>query len=317
MTDSDPPIPADPDPTTPTSAPVPSGAGAVRPAGPGLHVVSTPIGAARDVTLRALDVLASADLLLAEDTRTLRRLLEIHGLRLGGRPLWAYHDHNGARMRPRVLAALAEGRSVALVSDAGTPLVADPGFQLVRAAIAEGHPVHAAPGASALLTALAVAGLPTDRFAFLGFVPGQAGARSRFLHEALALPMTVVLYESPHRVHRTLSECADIAEERPAALCRELTKRHEEVIRGSLGGIVATIAGQAVKGEVVLVIGGATAADAAPGVADLDGALRVALARDSLREAVDMVAARFSLPRRQVYQRALSLRDAAETEDDE
>jgi 16S rRNA (cytidine1402-2'-O)-methyltransferase len=287
-----------------------------RGAEPGLHVVSTPIGAARDITLRALDILATADLLLAEDTRSLRRLMEIHGLRLAGRPLWSYHDHNGARMRPRVLAALAQGKAVALVSDAGTPLVADPGFQLVRAAIDAGHPARAAPGASALLAALAVAGLPTDRFAFLGFAPTQGGARSRFLAEALALPMTVVIYESPRRVHRLLGECAQNAGERPAALCRELTKRHEEVIRGSLTEIVGAIAGREVKGEVVMVIGGAPASAAVAGDDALEAALREALSRDSLRVAVDMVAQQLGLPRRQVYQRALTLRSVPEEEEE-
>jgi 16S rRNA (cytidine1402-2'-O)-methyltransferase len=276
----------------------------------GLHVVSTPIGAARDITLRALDILGGADLLLAEDTRSLRRLMEIHGLRLGGRPLWAYHDHNGAQMRPRVLAALEQGRSVALVSDAGTPLVADPGFQLVRAVVAAGHAVRAAPGASAVLTALAVAGLPTDRFAFLGFAPTPAGARGRFLAEALALPMTSVIYESPRRIHRLLADCCESGgADRPAALCRELTKKFEEVIRGTVADILSAIEGRELKGEIVLVLG-PSLAPVVVGAADLDAALGEALEQDSLRVAVDAVATRLGMARREVYQRALALRNA-------
>lgn len=276
---------------------------------PGLHIVSTPIGAARDITLNALDILGAAEVLLAEDTRSLRRLMEIHGVRLGGRALWAYHDHNGAQMRPRVLTALAQGRSVALVSEAGTPLVADPGFQMVRAAIEAGHPVRAAPGASALLAALAVAGLPTDRFAFLGFAPTTAGARLRFLAEVLALPMTGVIYESPRRVHRLLGDCCDSGGgDRQMALCRELTKKFEEVIRGTVSEVAAAIAGRDLKGEVVVVLGPAPSAPDAS-EADVDALLIPALATASLRAAVDAVAAQVGLPRRDVYQRALALRD--------
>ena len=282
-----------------------------RPVAPGLHMVSTPIGAARDITLRALDILAGADVLAAEDTRSLRRLLEIHGIRLGTRPLLAYHDHNGAQMRPRILAALAAGQSVAYASEAGTPLVADPGYQLAREAIAAGHAVLAAPGASAVLAALAVAGLPSDRFCFLGFAPSQAGARRSFLAEAAAIPATLVFYESPKRIHRFLAEAAEaLGGERRCALCRELTKRFEEVIRGTLAEVAEAIAGREIKGEIVLLVDRAGAESGHDG-ADLDAALSDLLTRHSLREAVDMLAAARSLPRRQVYQRALALsRDA-------
>ena len=152
-----------------------------RPIAPGLHLVATPIGAARDITLRALDILAGADVLAAEDTRTLRHLMEIHGIPLGGRPMIAYHDHNGAAARPRLIGLLKEGKSVAYASEAGTPLVADPGYQLARSAIAEGIDVLAAPGASAVLCALTVSGLPSDRFTFLGFLPPKSTARKRML----------------------------------------------------------------------------------------------------------------------------------------
>ena len=167
---------------------------------PGLYFIATPIGAARDITLRALDLLAAADVLVAEDTRTLRHLMDIHGVALGPRPLWAYHDHNGAEVRPRILAALSEGRSVVYASEAGTPLVADPGFQLGRAAIAAGYAVTAAPGPSAVLAALTVSGLPSDRFLFAGFPPATGAARRTWLAEFAQVPATLIFYESPNRV---------------------------------------------------------------------------------------------------------------------
>jgi len=280
---------------------------------PGLHILSTPIGAARDITLRALDILAQADVLAAEDTRSLRRLMEIHGVRLGDRPLWAYHDHNGLKMRPKIMAALAEGRSVAYASEAGTPLVADPGYQLTRAAIDAGHPVLAAPGASAVLAALAVGGLPTDRFCFMGFAPPQAAARRQFLADAAQIPATLVFYESPKRVHRMLSELQDaLGEERECALCRELTKRFEEVVRGSLAAVAQAISGRDLKGEIVILVdrGRKVAED----TVDLEAVLRTALGNHSLREAVDMVAAARGLPRRRVYQLALELERQGEQE---
>ena len=277
---------------------------------PGLHLIATPIGAARDITLRALDILASADVLAAEDTRSLRHLMEIHGVALGGRPLLAYHDHNGAAMRPRILAVLAEGRSVAYASEAGTPLVADPGYQLARAVVAAGHVLRAAPGPSAVLAALAVSGLPTDRFLFAGFPPATAGARAAFLTELATVPATVVLFESPKRVSRTLMELSEsFGAGREAAVCRELTKRFEEVTRGTLGSLVADFAGRDVKGEIVLVIG--RPLPVVLGEADVDAALRAALARQTVKAATAEVAASLGLPRREVYQRALRI--AAET----
>lgn len=278
---------------------------------PGLHLVATPIGAARDITLRALDILAGAEVLAAEDTRTLRRLLEIHGIPLAGRPLLAYHDHNGDAARPRLLAALAEGKSVAYASEAGTPLVADPGLKLARAAIAAGQRVLAAPGASAVLAALSVAGLPTDRFLFAGFPPAAAGARKTWLAELAAVPATLVIYESPKRVNRTLVELCEIfGTERDMALCRELTKRFEEVIRGSIGDVTGRLAGQELRGEIVLVIdrGAALIADER----DIETALRLALAQPDVRvkEVAAEMATRFGLPRRDIYQMALRLMEA-------
>lgn len=279
--------------------------GETGPLAPGLYMVATPIGAARDITLRALDILATADVLAAEDTRTLRHLMEIHGLSPGERPLLAYHDHNGPRMRPRLLAALAEGKSVAYASEAGTPLIADPGFQLGRAAIEAGHKVLAAPGASAVLAALTVSGLPTDRFLFAGFAPPQAGARARFLEELAKIPATVVLYESPKRIHRILGELVEIVgKEREAAVCRELTKRFEEVRRGTLADLVAWSENQVIRGEIVLLLD--RARGSAGDLAGLEDALTKALRTMTRKDAVAAVAEDLGLPRRVVYQAALA-----------
>ncbi|GHD98956.1 ribosomal RNA small subunit methyltransferase I [Allgaiera indica] len=288
------------------STPGPGARPGARPVPAGLHLIATPIGAARDITLHALDLLAGADVLAAEDTRTLRKLMEIHGLSPGARPLIAYHDHNGARARPGLMRALAEGRSVVYASEAGTPLVADPGYQLVRAALAEGHPVHAAPGPSAVLAALAVSGLPTDRFLFAGFPPASGAARARWLAELAPVQATLVLYESPKRVHKLLTESMKhLGNGRQAAVCRELTKRFETVTRGTLAELAEAFAGKPVKGEIVVVV---DRPDAAPaGVEDLEEALRAALARVSLKDAVAEVAAALGVPRREVYQAALKL----------
>jgi 16S rRNA (cytidine1402-2'-O)-methyltransferase len=206
--------------------------------------VSVPIGAARDITLRALDLLAGADVLAAEDTRTLRHLMEIHGIALAGRPLLACHDHNEAQVVPKVLAALRAGKSVAYAPEAGTPLVSDPGFGLARAAAAEGFAVLAAPGASAVLAALAVSGLPSDRFLFAGFPPAAQGERARFLAELAPVRATLVLYESPRRIGRLLAEAAAaLGPDRQAAVCRELTKRFEEVTRGTLATLAEGFSG--------------------------------------------------------------------------
>lgn len=280
----------------------------------GLYFVATPIGAARDITLRALDILATAEVLAAEDSRTLRHLMEIHAIPLGGRRIVAYHDHNGPEARPQLLAALAEGRSVAYASEAGTPLVADPGYQLARAAIAAGHKVIAAPGPSAVLAALTVSGLPTDRFLFAGFPPPAEAARRSFLAELGAVPATLVLYESPKRVHRTLADLVQsLGGDRKAAVCRELTKRFEEVVRGPLAELADHFAGREVKGEIVLVIDRAGAA--AAGEADVEAALRAALAGHSLKDAVALVAGAHGLPRREVYRRALALETGDEADD--
>jgi len=278
----------------------------LRPVPPGLHLLATPIGAARDITLRALDVLAGADVLAAEDTRTLRHLMEIHGIALNGRPLIAYHDHNGQVVRPRLLRALKEGRSVAYAPEAGTPLIADPGFQLARAAIAEGLAVLAAPGPSAVLAALTVSGLPSDRFLFAGFPPTGAGDRARFLAELGQVPATLILYESPKRINRLLTEMADtFGKDRPAAVCRELTKRFEDVSRGTLGELAEAFAGRTVKGEIVVLVD--RPGDRVVDAESIRVALRDALGHGSVKDAAARVAAALNLPRRDVYRMALQL----------
>ncbi|QDL93499.1 16S rRNA (cytidine(1402)-2'-O)-methyltransferase [Paroceanicella profunda] len=274
---------------------------------PGLYLVATPIGTADDITLRALDILARADLLAAEDTRRARHLMDIHGIPLAGRRVIPYHDHNGPEQRPHIMARLAEGASVAYVSDAGTPLIADPGYRLAGDAIAAGHEVIAAPGASAVLVALTLAGLPTDRFLFGGFPPVKEAARIRFLTEFARVPATLVFYESPRRSAATLAAMADVfGADRPAAFCRELTKKFEEVRRAPLGDLAAAIAeGPDPRGEVVLVVGPPLPRPTGP--EELDAALREALEDMSVKDAARSVAEATGLPRRDVYARALAL----------
>ena len=275
---------------------------------PGLHFVSTPIGAARDITLRALDILAAADVLAAEDTRTLRHLMEIHGLAVGGRPLIAYHDHNGEAVRPRLIALLTQGKSVAYASEAGTPLVADPGFQLARAAIAEGLTVLAAPGPSAVLCALSVSGLPSDRFMFAGFLPNKRAARKTVLNELKDVPCSLIVYETARRITASLADMRDmLGDNRQAAVCRELTKKFEEVTRGTLAELASSFAMREVKGEIVVVID--RAAVSAAGHDTVKMALKQAMQTLSLKDAVALVAEDLNLPKREVYQMALVLED--------
>ncbi len=272
----------------------------------GLYLVATPIGSARDMTLRGLDILRDADMLAAEDTRQARKLLEIHGVALDGRPLVPYHDHNGAQMRPRILAALEEGKAVAYVSDAGTPLIADPGYRLSEAVIAAGLPVTSAPGASALLAALSVAGMPTDRFLFAGFSPPKAGARTAFLTGWAAVPATLVFYESPRRLGACLAAMAEVfGAERRVAVCRELTKKFEEVRRGNLAEMSALYADAPPKGEIVIVVAPPEALVASE--ANIDTALLSALKSGSVRDAAAEVAEALGLPRKRAYARALEL----------
>lgn len=272
---------------------------------PGLYFLATPIGTARDITLRALDVLASADVLAAEDTRSLRHLMEIHGVPLNGRRVLSYHDHSAQGARAKLLAALGEGKSVAYASEAGMPLIADPGYDLARDAAQAGHKVTAAPGPSAVLTALTLGGLPTDAFFFAGFLPSAKGARRTRLSDLRDIPGTLVFYESPKRIAQTLADAAEILGDRPAALARELTKKFEEVRRASLVELAADLAQAPVKGEIVLLVDRKHSENISD--SDLEQELQTALEMHSVRDAADLVAKAHNLPRRQVYQAALKL----------
>ncbi|MBU2359619.1 16S rRNA (cytidine(1402)-2'-O)-methyltransferase [Loktanella sp. M215] len=278
----------------------------IRPLSAGLYLVATPIGSARDITLRALDILASCDVIAAEDTRTARKLMEIHGVPLGKRPVVAFHDHSGAGQIARLVADVAAGKAVACVSEAGTPLIADPGFELALAVRDAGLPVTAAPGASAVLTALAVGGLPTDRFAFVGFLSAAAAQRATQLADLRDMPFTLVIYESPKRVHALLNAaCEVLGGDREAVVCRELTKKFEEVTRGTLQSLADDFDGRAVKGEIVVLIGRVGAQTVSDG--DVETALRDAMVTMRIKDAATAVAGALGLPRRQVYQTALGL----------
>jgi len=270
----------------------------------GLHLVATPIGNLGDITLRALQTLAGVDLIACEDTRITRRLTERYGIAV---ELAAYHEHNAAAARPKILQRLAEGGSVALVSDAGTPLVSDPGFKLVREACAAGHPVVALPGPSSVLAALSVAGLPTDRFFFEGFLPAKSAARRARLTELARIDATLVVFESGNRVQDTLADLAAIMGARDAAICRELTKLHEEITRAKLSELAEQADSLETRGEFVLVIG-PPPADAQVLTAEaLDELLREALADHSVKDAVAHAVELSGRPRREVYARALEL----------
>ena len=286
------------------SRPPAGAAQSLKPFAPGLYLVATPIGNARDVTLRALDLLAAADVVACEDTRVTAKLLAIHGL---SRPLFAYHDHNALRAGPVLIERLKRGEIVALCSDAGTPLVSDPGFGLVREALAEGLPVTALPGASAALAALTLSGLPAERFLFAGFLPPKQAARRRTLAELAAVPATLLFYESPNRLADSLADMAAVLGPRPAAMARELTKLFEEVRRAPLDALAAHYAEAGPpRGEVVIAVGPPEAAPA--GDEEVDDALREALAGMSLSEAAAAVALATGRPRREVYARALALK---------
>ena len=272
-----------------------------RPLTAGLYLLATPIGAARDITLRALDILATADMLAAEDTRTLRHLMEIHGIPLNGRPLIAVHDHNETATSPRLLRAMTEGKSVAYASEAGTPMVSDPGFPLTRATIAAGLPVIVAPGPSAALCALTVSGLPSDRFLFAGFAPATAAARRSFLEELRDVDATLILYESPRRIKQLLKElCQTLGEMRQTAICRELTKRFEEITRGTLAEVSEAYADRNMKGEIVVLVDRGRAEKT--NTNDWQEALDRALSQMSVKDAAGMVAKAYNLSRRDVYQ---------------
>jgi len=272
---------------------------------PGLHLVATPIGNLRDITLRALEVLAAADLIACEDSRVSRKLLDHYGITT---PLTPYHDHNAAATRPKLLARLAAGAAVALVSDAGTPLISDPGFKLAREAREAGHAVTALPGPSAALAALAVCGLPTDRFFFEGFLPPKQGQRRARITELARVPATLVLFETGPRIAAALADLTAGLGPREAAVCRELTKLHEEVRRGGLETLARHYAAaDPPRGEIVVVLAPPAAGEDSANAADVETLLRQALGRLSVKEAVSEIATVTGRPRREVYRRALAL----------
>lgn len=272
---------------------------------PGLYLVATPIGAARDITLRALDVLNSAEILAAEDTRTLRHLMDIHGIPLRGRRMIAYHDHSSDRDRRHLLDLLGNGASVAYASEAGTPLVADPGYKLAREAGETGASVHAVPGASAMLAALSVSGLPSDRFLFAGFPPTTEGARRQWLGDLAKADATTILYESPRRVKDLLEKLCETEGERGIALCRELTKKFEQIMRGTVQQVLENLPQDSLRGEIVLVLDRARPREI--GEVEIQAALRGLLDEFSVKDAAAQVAAQLGLARRDVYQLALKM----------
>jgi 16S rRNA (cytidine1402-2'-O)-methyltransferase len=277
----------------------------VRQLAAGLYLVATPIGNLGDVTLRGLETLAAADLIACEDTRVTGKLLDRYGIKV---PLTPYHEHNATTARPKLLRRLQEGAAVALVSDAGTPLISDPGYKLVRAAQAEGYTVTAVPGASSVLAALSVAGLPTDRFFFEGFLPAKQAARRERIALMARLPATLVLFETGPRLAAALADLADVMSAREATICRELTKLHEEVRRGALATLAAHYAeGGETRGEFVVVIAPPDENAQAPSAEDIDNLLRQTIGKISLKDAVASVADATGQPRRDIYRRALEL----------
>jgi 16S rRNA (cytidine1402-2'-O)-methyltransferase len=279
----------------------------------GLYVVSTPIGNLRDITLRALDILASVDVVCAEDTRVAGKLLSAFGVSARLRP---YHDHNAAQARPQLLTELAGGARIALVSDAGTPLVSDPGYKLVREAVAQGIVVTAIPGASAPLAGLAVSGLPTDRFMFVGFPPPKSTARRKFFADLKDARATLILFEGASRLAASLADMADVLGAREAVVARELTKKFEEARRGSLAELAAHYDSEGPpRGEIVVLVG-PPAGDGEPDAGALDAAILAADASRPLKDIAAEIAEKLGLKRRDVYERALELR-ASQTSDDE
>jgi 16S rRNA (cytidine1402-2'-O)-methyltransferase len=271
-------------------------------------VVATPIGNMGDITIRALAALAAADTVLCEDTRTSGKLMERFAIKTRLQP---YHEHNAQKVRPEILARLEQGATIALISDAGMPLVSDPGYRLVKEAAERGIPVTACPGASAVLTGLALSGLPTDRFLFAGFLPQKQGERRRLLAEFAHLKATLIFFESPHRIIDTLHDLSTALPGRTVAVTRELTKLHEEVLRGTAAEIAAQLEARAsVKGEITLLVGPPQEEDAVS-EEDLDAAITEALADMPASKAASEIARRFNLNRQDIYQRILARKDGA------
>jgi 16S rRNA (cytidine1402-2'-O)-methyltransferase len=279
----------------------------------GLHLVATPIGNLGDITLRALETLAGVDIIACEDTRITRRLTERYAIAATLKP---YHEHNAAQARPKILQLLGQGASIALVSDAGTPLISDPGFKLVREACAAGHAVTALPGPSAVLSALAVAALPTDRFFFEGFLPSKAAARRARLAELARIDATLVMFESGNRVQDTLAGLADIMGGRDGAICREMTKMHEDIRRAPVAELALSAATLETRGEFVLVIGPPPQDAQLMAGNELDALLRSQLQRGSVKDAVAHAVELSGRPRREIYARALELAGMADAKGD-
>ena len=278
---------------------------------PGLYFVSTPIGSARDITLRALDILANADVLAAEDTRTLKKLLDIHGIYLNNRSLISYHDHNGSKARPKLLAYLENGKSVAYASEAGTPLIADPGFSLLSEVLSLENNVTSAPGPCALIAALTVSGLPTDKFYFEGFLPNNKSQRESKFHGLKPYRGTLIFYESAKRLTDTLVKAAEVfGVDRQGVVCRELTKKFEDIKRGSLKELSEFYCDTNIKGEVVLLISGAGNPDI--DWVEIEQNLKDALKSLSLKDSAEAVALAFNVPRREVYQLALQIKNGGD-----
>ncbi|MGC2409808.1 MAG: 16S rRNA (cytidine(1402)-2'-O)-methyltransferase [Methyloceanibacter sp.] len=276
-----------------------------QPLRPGLYLVATPIGNLGDISLRALAVLARADLIAAEDMRHSRKLLSHFGIK---GELAPYHEHNAAKQRPRLLARIEAGFSVALISDAGTPLVSDPGYKLVREALDAGFTAISIPGPSAMMAGLISVGLPTDTFLFGGFLPPKAGPRRKRLEELKAVPATLVFFETASRLAKSLADMAEMLGSREAALAKELTKLHESVARGTLTDLAAAIEPSVdLRGEFVVVIGPPSPDEALIGDDAIVAELKQALEDQSFRDAVRSVAERFKLKRSRVYELGLAL----------
>ena len=274
---------------------------------PGLYFVATPIGTARDITLRALDILANADVLAAEDTRTLKKLLEIHGIQLNKRSLISYHDHNASKVRPKLLAHLDQGKSVAYTSEAGTPLIADPGFSLLNEVLSMENNVTSAPGPCALIAALTVAGLPTDRFYFEGFLPNSKSQRELKFRELKSYGGTLIFYESAKRLIDTLIIAKEVlGGNRQGVICREITKKFEDIKRGSLKELLELYFNKNIKGEVVLLVAGGNNPDI--DWSEIEQHVRAALKSMSIKDTAESVALALNVPRRDIYQLALRLK---------
>jgi len=278
---------------------------------PGLYFVSTPIGSARDITLRSLDILANADVLAAEDTRTLKKLLEIHGIQLKNRSLISYHDHNGTKARPKLLAHLKNGKSVAYASEAGTPLIADPGFSLLTEVLSMENDVTSAPGPCALIAALTVAGLPTDRFYFEGFLPKNKSQRELKFRGLKSYLGTLIFYESAKRLNDTLVIAKKVfGGDRQGVVCRELTKKFEDIKRGSLKELSEIYFDKNIKGEVVLLVAGAGNTDIDR--SEIEQHVKDALKSMSVKDSAEAVAIAFNVPRRDIYQLALQIKSGGD-----